>query len=99
MLIEAAKKIGGGAAAIGPAGAGAGTGTAPGPSTIGTPRNPPPRQESFRVAISGFASAEAMALFALMMPFYTTSGQDLGLFLTVIIYRASCMRAFPDEAS
>ena len=75
MLIEAAKKIGGGAAAIGLAGAGAGIGTVFGSLIIGISRNPPLRQELFRVAILGFALTEAMALFALTMPFYIMLGQ------------------------
>ena len=74
MLIEAAKKIGGGAAAIGLAGAGAGIGTVFGSLIIGISRNPSPRQELFRVAILGFALTEAMALFALMMAFYIMLG-------------------------
>jgi F-type H+-transporting ATPase subunit c len=74
MLIEAAKKIGGGAAAIGLAGAGAGIGTVFGSLIIGISRNPSLRQELFRVAILGFALVEAMALFALMMSFYIMLG-------------------------
>ena len=72
---EAAKKIGGGAAAIGLAGAGAGIGTVSGSLIIGISRNPSLRQELFRIAILGFALTEAMALFALMMPFPIPSGQ------------------------
>nr|BBH42917.1 ATP synthase F0 subunit 9 [Marophrys sp. SRT127] len=74
MLLEAAKKIGGGAAAIGLAGAGAGIGTVFGSLIIGISRNPSLRQELFRVAILGFALTEAMALFALMMSFYIMLG-------------------------
>jgi F-type H+-transporting ATPase subunit c len=65
MPSEAAKKIGGGVATIGSAGAGAGIGTVFGSLILGISRNPPLRQESFRVAISGFALTEAIALFAL----------------------------------
>lgn len=74
MLLEAAKKIGGGAAAIGLAGAGAGIGTVFGSLIIGISRNPSLRQELFRVAILGFALTEAMALFALMMSFFIMLG-------------------------
>jgi F-type H+-transporting ATPase subunit c len=69
MLLEAAKKIGGGIASIGLVGAGVGIGTVPGPSTIGISRNPSSRQELPRFAILGFALTEAIALFALMMAF------------------------------
>ena len=74
MLLEAAKKIGGGAASIGLAGAGAGIGTVPGSPTTGISRNPSLRQELFRIAILGFALTEAMALFALMMAFWILLG-------------------------
>jgi len=74
MLLEAAKKIGGGAAAIGLAGAGAGIGTVFGSLIIGISRNPSLRQELFRVAIPGLALTEAMALFALMMSFFIMLG-------------------------
>jgi F-type H+-transporting ATPase subunit c len=74
MLLEAAKKIGGGAAAIGLAGAGAGIGTVFGSLIIGISRNPSLKQESFRYALLGFALTEAMALFALMMSFFILLG-------------------------
>jgi F-type H+-transporting ATPase subunit c len=74
MLSEAAKKIGGGVASIGPAGAGAGIGTASGSPIIGISRNPSLRQELFRFAIPGSALTEAIALLALMMAFRTLSG-------------------------
>jgi F-type H+-transporting ATPase subunit c len=74
MLLEAAKKIGGGAAAIGSAGAGVGTGIVFGSSIIGISRNPSLRQELFRVAILGFALTEAMALFAPTMSLYIMLG-------------------------
>jgi len=74
MLLEAAKKIGGGAASIGLAGAGAGIGTVFGSLIIGISRNPSLRQELFRIAILGFALTEAMALFALMMAFWILLG-------------------------
>jgi F-type H+-transporting ATPase subunit c len=74
MLLESAKKLGGGAAAIGLAGAGVGIGIVFGALIIGISRNPSLRQELFRVAILGFALTEAMALFALMMSFYIMLG-------------------------
>lgn len=74
MLLESAKKIGGGAAAIGLAGAGVGIGIVFGALIIGISRNPSLRQELFRVAILGFALTEAMALFALMMSFWIMLG-------------------------
>lgn len=74
MLLEAAKKIGGGVATIGLAGAGAGIGTVFGSLILGISRNPSLRQESFRVAILGFALTEAIALFALMVTFLILFG-------------------------
>jgi F-type H+-transporting ATPase subunit c len=67
MILEAARKIGGGLATIGLAGAGAGIGTVFGSLILGISRNPSLRQELFRVAILGFALTEAIALFALMV--------------------------------
>lgn len=69
MLLEAAKKIGGGVATMGLAGAGAGIGTVFGSLILGISRNPSLRQELFRVAILGFALTEAIALFAMMFAF------------------------------
>jgi len=74
MLLEAAKKIGGGLATIGLAGAGAGIGTVFGSLILGISRNPSLRQELFRVAILGFALAEATALFCLMVTFLILLG-------------------------
>ena len=74
MLLEAAKKIGGGVATIGLAGAGAGIGTVFGSLILGISRNPSLRQELFRVAILGFALTEAIALFALMVTFLILFG-------------------------
>jgi F-type H+-transporting ATPase subunit c len=75
MLLESAKKLGGGAAAIGLAGAGVGIGIVFGALIIGISRNPSLRQELFRVAILGFALTEATAPSALMTSLYTMSGQ------------------------
>jgi F-type H+-transporting ATPase subunit c len=74
MLLEAAKKIGGGVATMGLAGAGAGIGTVFGSPILGISRNPSLRQELFRVAILGFALTEAIALFALMVTFLILFG-------------------------
>jgi F-type H+-transporting ATPase subunit c len=74
MLLEAAKKIGGGVATMGSAGAGAGIGTVFGPLILGISRNPSLKQELFRVAILGFALTEAIALFALMVTFLILFG-------------------------
>jgi F-type H+-transporting ATPase subunit c len=74
MLLEAAKKIGGGVATMGLAGAGAGIGTVFGSLILGISRNPSLRQELFRVAILGFALTEAIALFALMVTFLILFG-------------------------
>ena len=74
MLLEAAKKIGGGAAAIGLAGAGIGIGTVFGCLIIGLSRNPSLRGQLFTYALLGFALTEAIALFALMMSFYILLG-------------------------
>jgi F-type H+-transporting ATPase subunit c len=74
MLLEAAKKIGGGFATIGLAGAGAGIGTVFGSLILGISRNPSLRQDLFRVAILGFALTEAIALFALMVTFLILFG-------------------------
>ncbi|KAI3378419.1 hypothetical protein SNEBB_006515 [Seison nebaliae] len=64
---SAAKYIGAGAATVGVAGAGAGVGTVFGSLVIGYARNPSLKQQLFSYAILGFALAEAMGLFCLMM--------------------------------
>ena len=69
MIVQAAKLIGGGVAAVGLAGAGIGLGTIFGSLIIGLSRNPSLKQELFRMAIFGFAIVEAMALFTLMVIF------------------------------
>ena len=69
MIVQAAKLIGGGVAAVGLAGAGIGLGTIFGSLIIGLSRNPSLKQELFRMAISGFAMIEAMGLFTLMVTF------------------------------
>ena len=74
MILESAKLIGAGAAAVGLAGSGAGIGTVFGSYIIGVSRNPSLQQELFKICILGFALCEAMALFALMMSFLILYG-------------------------
>ena len=69
MLLQAAKYVGAGLATIGLAGAGVGIGTVFGALVLGISRNPSLKDEMFRVAILGFALAEAVALFALVIVF------------------------------
>jgi F-type H+-transporting ATPase subunit c len=66
---QAAKHVGAGLATIGLAGAGVGIGAVFGASVPGISRNPSLKDEMFRVAILGFALAEAVALFALVIVF------------------------------
>ncbi len=68
-MIEAAKIVGAGAATAGVGGAGAGIGTVFGALIQGYARNPSLKQNLFSYCILGFALAEAMGLFALMMAF------------------------------
>jgi len=65
MLVQAAKLIGAGAAAIGVAGSGAGIGTVFGALIVGLSRNPALEQKRLRFCILGFALSEARALLAL----------------------------------
>jgi F-type H+-transporting ATPase subunit c len=69
MILDAAKMIGGGAAAIGLAGSGVGIGVVFGCFIIGYSRNPSLQAEMFKYCILGFALTEAMALFSMMMAF------------------------------
>ena len=68
-MLEAAKMIGAGAATAGVGGAGAGIGAVFGGMIQGFSRNPALKQQLFTYCILGFALAEAMGLFALMMAF------------------------------
>nr|QXE44278.1 ATP synthase subunit 9 [Sciadopitys verticillata]BDC46295.1 ATPase subunit 9 [Sciadopitys verticillata] len=68
-MLEGAKLIGAGAATIALAGAAAGIGNVFSSSIHPVARNPSLAKQSFGHAISGFASTEAIALFALMMAF------------------------------
>jgi F-type H+-transporting ATPase subunit c len=68
-MLEAAKFIGAGAATAGVGGAGAGVGAVFAGMIQGFARNPALKQQLFTYCILGFALAEAMGLFALMMAF------------------------------
>ncbi len=69
MIVEAGKLIGAGAASAGVGGEGAGIGAVFGGMIQGYARNPSLKQQLFTYCILGFALAEAMGLFALMMAF------------------------------
>lgn len=73
-MILAAKLIGSGLATIGLTGAGAGVGIVFGSLIIGTSRNPQVKGQLYSYAILGFALAEAVGLFALMMAFLILYG-------------------------
>jgi len=68
-MLQAAKQIGAGAAAVGLAGAGAGIGSVFAALINGTARNPSLRPQLFAYAILGFALSEATGLFALLVAF------------------------------
>ena len=73
-MILAAKLIGAGLATIGLTGAGAGVGIVFGCLVLGTARNPQVKSQLYNYAILGFALAEAVGLFALMMAFLILYG-------------------------
>lgn len=73
-MILAAKLIGSGLATIGLTGAGAGVGIVFGSLILGTARNPQVKGQLYSYAILGFALAEAVGLFALMMAFLILYG-------------------------
>ncbi|RZF46192.1 hypothetical protein LSTR_LSTR011546 [Laodelphax striatellus] len=66
---SAAKFIGAGAATVGVAGSGVGIGLVFGSLVLAYSRNPTLKQQLFSYAILGFALAEAMGLFCLMVAF------------------------------
>lgn len=68
-MLQAAKYIGAGLAAIGLTGAGIGIGSVFSSLIASTARNPALRGQLFTYAILGFALAEATGLFALMVSF------------------------------
>jgi len=74
-MILAAKLIGSGLATIGLIGAGAGVGIVFGSLILGTARNPQVKGQLYSYAILGFALAEAVGLFALMMAFLILYGR------------------------
>jgi F-type H+-transporting ATPase subunit c len=69
MLLQAAKLIGAGMAAISMAGTGAGIGILFGSFLIALARNPNEQKILFTYTILGFALTEAIALFVLMVTF------------------------------
>jgi F-type H+-transporting ATPase subunit c len=70
LLVGAIKSVGAGAATIGVAGAGVGIGLVFGAFLFAVGRNPDMEKRLFSYTILGFALAEAIALFALMMAFF-----------------------------
>lgn len=70
IVAQALKSIGAGAATIGVAGAGVGIGLVFGSFIYALARNPEVEKQLFSYTILGFALAEAIALFALMMAFF-----------------------------
>lgn len=74
MLLQAAKLIGGGLAAIGLAGAGVGIGNVFAGLLNGFSRLPEEQDQLFQFAILGFALTEAIALFSLMVTFLILYG-------------------------
>jgi F-type H+-transporting ATPase subunit c len=74
MLIQAAKLIGAGMAAISMAGTGAGIGILFGSFLIALSRNPQEQRTLFVYTILGFALTEAIALFGLMITFLLLFG-------------------------
>lgn len=69
LLIGAIKSIGAGAATIGVAGSGVGIGIVFGCFVYAMARNPDLEKQLFGYTMLGFAMAEAIALFALMIAF------------------------------
>jgi F-type H+-transporting ATPase subunit c len=67
---QAFKPVGAGAATIGVAGAGVGIGLVFGSFIMSLSRSPDLEKTLFSYTILGFALAEAIALFALMMAFF-----------------------------
>jgi len=70
ILSQGLKSVGAGAATVGVAGAGVGIGLVFGSFLFAFSRNPELEKTLFGYAILGFALAEAIALFALMMAFF-----------------------------
>jgi F-type H+-transporting ATPase subunit c len=74
IILKGSKAIGAGCATIGVAGAGAGIGLVFGAFLIALSRNPELEKQLLSYTILGFAMAEAIALFALMMGFLILFG-------------------------
>jgi len=68
-LQQAGKFIGAGLATFGLAGAGVGVGLVFAACILGTSRNPSQEKALYRIALVGFALAEAVGIFALMVAF------------------------------
>jgi len=68
-MLESAKLVGAGLAAIGSIGSGVGVGLVFSSLIQGTSRNPSLKQQLFSLAIIGFALTEAIGLFALIVSF------------------------------
>lgn len=68
-MLQAAKYIGAGIAAVGLAGAGVGVGIVFSSLIGGAARNPSVKNQLFQYAVLGFALSEATGLFALMVSF------------------------------
>lgn len=71
---KSVKSIGAGCATVGVAGAGVGIGLVFGAFLLAFGRNPELEKQLFSYTILGFAMAEAIALFALMMGFLILFG-------------------------
>ena len=74
MILDAAKMIGGGAAAISFIGAGVGIGTVFAALILAYARNPSLQGQLFTYAMMGFALSEATTLFGLMIAFIILFG-------------------------
>ena len=74
LFIKPIKSIGAGFATVGVAGAGVGIGLVFGAFLIAFSRNPELEKQLLSYTILGFALAEAIALFALMMAFLILFG-------------------------
>jgi len=74
MLVQAAKLIGAGMAAVSMSGTGAGIGILFGAFLVSMSRNPSEQRGLFVYTILGFALTEAIALFGLMITFLLLFG-------------------------
>jgi F-type H+-transporting ATPase subunit c len=74
VILQGSKYIGAGCATAALGGVGVGIGVVFGALVVGMSRNPGLKNELFQMTILGFAMAEAMALFALMVVFLILFG-------------------------